>query len=465
MANLKISLDGKVISEFLLLKERTRIGRNPQNDICLNDLAISSKHAEVITADDCFIIKDLHSTNGTLVNGERVSKHLLRENDVIQLGTFSLTYSCDQNSHDNKDNQAVSPEVSTSEPATSQPAIDYSEIVEAYDALRVSPNVSFDLVRQAYQSLKARAKDEEQITRLDSAYRILAKHGADAYLKKSRVYLPNEKSNAIQPKETVVEPTKEHSFSNNNQAITPISIEFSQIPRQDQSPGDPYSITVQCFSAMNDGSKLTDDHVFSTRYITIGRSKDNDIIIDSPTISSHHARLDTVKRYIQACDGESTIYARVQRENSEEYEWQRVMKSSLESEEPSPYSSYMKPFYLGESPVPERPVLRVCLIIKCIDDENHARYIESSTKPPEQIVYTPPPQVAPVTTQIAQNEEPAILCPKCGSKHITSDTKGFSLGKAALGVALAGGVLMGFVGSKTVMLMCMKCGNRWKAGS
>ncbi|AKN34199.1 hypothetical protein Ccar_16105 [Clostridium carboxidivorans P7] len=60
----------------------------------------------------------------------------------------------------------------------------------------------------------------------------------------------------------------------------------------------------------------------------------------------------------------------------------------------------------------------------------------------------------------------SISCPKCGSKQITANNKGFSLGKAAIGGGLFGGVglLGGFIGSRKVLITCLKCGNQWEAG-
>jgi len=63
--------------------------------------------------------------------------------------------------------------------------------------------------------------------------------------------------------------------------------------------------------------------------------------------------------------------------------------------------------------------------------------------------------------------EGKIKCPKCDSEQISSDQKGFGVGKALGGAVLFGGVglLGGLIGSKKVMLACLKCGNRWEAGT
>jgi len=92
MAKLILSLDGSVLNEILLAKERTTIGRRPHNDIQIDNLAVSGEHAAIVSvANDC-ILEDLGSTNGTLVNGASVKKHMLRDNDVIELGKFKLKF-------------------------------------------------------------------------------------------------------------------------------------------------------------------------------------------------------------------------------------------------------------------------------------------------------------------------------------------------------------------------------------
>lgn len=92
MAKLILSLDGSVLNEILLAKERTTIGRRPHNDIQIDNLAVSGEHAAIVSvANDC-ILEDLGSTNGTLVNGSPVKKHLLRDNDLIELGKFKLKF-------------------------------------------------------------------------------------------------------------------------------------------------------------------------------------------------------------------------------------------------------------------------------------------------------------------------------------------------------------------------------------
>jgi pSer/pThr/pTyr-binding forkhead associated (FHA) protein len=92
MAKLILSMDGLVLKEIPLTKERTTIGRKPHNDIQIDNLAVSGEHAVIVTIlNDCFL-EDLGSTNGTLVNGNSVKKHFLQNNDVVELGKYRLKF-------------------------------------------------------------------------------------------------------------------------------------------------------------------------------------------------------------------------------------------------------------------------------------------------------------------------------------------------------------------------------------
>ena len=95
MAKLILSMDGLVLKEFTLSKERTTIGRKAHNDIQIDNLAVSGEHAVVVTILSDSFLEDLGSTNGTLVNGQTVKKHFLQNNDVIELGKYKLKFVSD----------------------------------------------------------------------------------------------------------------------------------------------------------------------------------------------------------------------------------------------------------------------------------------------------------------------------------------------------------------------------------
>ncbi|MFM7535346.1 MAG: FHA domain-containing protein [Acidimicrobiales bacterium] len=91
MAKLVLSMNGAVQGEFQLGKERISIGRKPDNDIQIDNLAVSGKHALIITILDDSFLEDLGSTNGTFVNGERVAAPTrVNRGDSLQVGTTVL---------------------------------------------------------------------------------------------------------------------------------------------------------------------------------------------------------------------------------------------------------------------------------------------------------------------------------------------------------------------------------------
>jgi len=92
MAKLILSMDGLVLKEINLTKERTTIGRKPHNDIQIDNLAVSGEHAVIVTILQDSFLEDLGSTNGTVVNGQPIKKHFLQSNDVIELGKYKLKY-------------------------------------------------------------------------------------------------------------------------------------------------------------------------------------------------------------------------------------------------------------------------------------------------------------------------------------------------------------------------------------
>ncbi len=95
MAKMILSMDGLVLKEIPLNKERLTIGRKPHNDIQIDNLAISGEHAVVVTILADSFLEDLNSTNGTLVNGQPIKKHFLRNNDVVELGKYKMKYMAD----------------------------------------------------------------------------------------------------------------------------------------------------------------------------------------------------------------------------------------------------------------------------------------------------------------------------------------------------------------------------------
>ena len=92
MAKLIVHRPDGVVQELPLDRDRTTIGRRADNDLCLAYPPVSAEHAMIVTIGEDSFLEDLGSTNGTLVNGERVAKHFLRDHDEIDVGRLKIVY-------------------------------------------------------------------------------------------------------------------------------------------------------------------------------------------------------------------------------------------------------------------------------------------------------------------------------------------------------------------------------------
>lgn len=92
MAKLVLMSEQTVLGHYFLAKNRFTIGRQPDSDLVLDVVGVSKQHAAVFTLGNDQILEDLQSTNGTYVNGERVAKHILQNDDVIVISDYALRY-------------------------------------------------------------------------------------------------------------------------------------------------------------------------------------------------------------------------------------------------------------------------------------------------------------------------------------------------------------------------------------
>ena len=92
MPKMIISLDGVVLKEVELTKDRTSLGRRPYNDIVIDNMAVSGEHAVLQMSGIEGYIEDLNSTNGTYVNGKTVKKQQLHHEDTIEIGKYKVQY-------------------------------------------------------------------------------------------------------------------------------------------------------------------------------------------------------------------------------------------------------------------------------------------------------------------------------------------------------------------------------------
>jgi predicted component of type VI protein secretion system len=100
MARLVLSLDGQVMAEYNMNKERYTIGRLPDNDIRIDNAAVSGHHSLIINILNDSFLEDLNSTNGTYFNGKLIKKHALQHGDVITVGHHQLRFVEDDEQQD-----------------------------------------------------------------------------------------------------------------------------------------------------------------------------------------------------------------------------------------------------------------------------------------------------------------------------------------------------------------------------
>jgi pSer/pThr/pTyr-binding forkhead associated (FHA) protein len=92
MPKMIVSIDGVVIKEVQLTKDRTTLGRRPYNDIVIDNLAVSGEHAVMQMTGNEVYLEDLNSTNGTYVNGKAAKKQLLAHNDTVEIGKYKIKF-------------------------------------------------------------------------------------------------------------------------------------------------------------------------------------------------------------------------------------------------------------------------------------------------------------------------------------------------------------------------------------
>jgi hypothetical protein len=95
MGKLVVSLDGVVIKEVQITKDKTTLGRRPYNDIVIDNLAVSGEHAVLQMVGNDVFIEDLNSTNGTYINGKAIKKQLLAHNDTVEIGKYKIKFQGD----------------------------------------------------------------------------------------------------------------------------------------------------------------------------------------------------------------------------------------------------------------------------------------------------------------------------------------------------------------------------------
>jgi hypothetical protein len=92
MAELFLKFEDRVLRELLLSGGTVTIGRQPDNNFCVDNPAVSGHHATVFAEGDQYVIEDAESFNGTYVNGQRISKAVLKDGDNVTIGKHTIEF-------------------------------------------------------------------------------------------------------------------------------------------------------------------------------------------------------------------------------------------------------------------------------------------------------------------------------------------------------------------------------------
>ena len=95
MPKVSVILDGLVIKEVELTKERTSLGRRPYNDIVIENLTVSGEHACFVMQGGVVMVEDMNSTNGTYLDGKAVKTQVLQNGDMLEVGKYKLRFESD----------------------------------------------------------------------------------------------------------------------------------------------------------------------------------------------------------------------------------------------------------------------------------------------------------------------------------------------------------------------------------
>ena len=136
MARLILSLDGQILAEYNMNKERYTIGRLPDNDIRIDNPSVSGHHSLIINILNDSFLEDLNSTNGTYVNGKLIKKHALQHGDAITAGHHQLRFVEDEDAQQDEFEKTMVIQPSQRPAERQQPA----RKPAAEEATRTSPS-------------------------------------------------------------------------------------------------------------------------------------------------------------------------------------------------------------------------------------------------------------------------------------------------------------------------------------
>lgn len=185
-SKLILTLDGEIIKEYILEDNKDiTIGRKHENDIQLNDLTVSGRHALISVKNGEVFVEDLGSTNGTLVNGIHIVHSQLQHGNVIQIGHHLFTFMGDEKESyeptmfvraEYDETQIVLPEWEMNERAVQMRGQPLGGLKKVNDPLG---NTGIEM-RKAFSTIGYQGKKLAQINRSDSGYTIMAIGGVQS---------------------------------------------------------------------------------------------------------------------------------------------------------------------------------------------------------------------------------------------------------------------------------------------
>lgn len=123
--------------EIDLTKPSFTIGRKPDNDLCLEDPAVSGHHARVVKIQEVLFLEDLASTNGTLINDRKIDRKQLQDADIIKIGLYRIIYRQDTAPADTATPQRVTPATDKTVVFTGSAGPDLAPVSQSFGFVRV----------------------------------------------------------------------------------------------------------------------------------------------------------------------------------------------------------------------------------------------------------------------------------------------------------------------------------------
>lgn len=161
MARLFLSLDNQVLAEYNMTKERYTVGRLPDNDVRIDNPAVSGHHSLIINILNDSFLEDLNSTNGTYVNGKLIKKHALQHGDVITIGHHQLRFSDQQATENEQDEFEKTMVIPTGQQNAEQLAKAEKAAEAAAEAARQEAESDSESVSEAAAAAAVRLDPEE----------------------------------------------------------------------------------------------------------------------------------------------------------------------------------------------------------------------------------------------------------------------------------------------------------------